>query len=271
MAKRVLSISRFRSSAAISNVWPNSPAARSGKSSGASVCSWKREWPDRSVRRSFSGSRFNLHLGPVGQLAHDVVQHVRRHGHGAGLGDVGRRLVRNLALEVGGLELQRPLRGLEQDVGQDGNGRAPLDHARHVAKGPQKLAAFDHQLHHFPRRLLPPVAAESPSARPSQSLCKIEKASDLPRRFASPSRVDRDARFARVAAANSGDRAASKRCRSGARAPLLPAASAPHETPWWTDWNAAGRRLLMDTGFHHASLATCSSGSAAASAPRSRP
>ena len=56
------------------------------------------------------GVALDLHLGAVGQLAHDVVQHVRRHRHGAGLRDVGRRLVRHLALEVGRLELQRPVR-----------------------------------------------------------------------------------------------------------------------------------------------------------------
>ena len=114
------------------------------------------------MRRSFSASRFNLHLGAVGQLAHDVVQHVRRHRHGAGLRDVGRRLVRHLALEVGGLELQRPLRGLEQDVGQDGNGRAPLDHARHVAEGSQKLTAFDHQLHEPASPVAPFRGAQMP-------------------------------------------------------------------------------------------------------------
>ena len=186
MAKRVLSIRRFRSLASISNLWPNSPAARSGKSSGASVCSVKREWPERSDQPLLLGIARHLHLGAVGELAHDVVQHVRRHRHRAGLRDVGRRLVRHLALEVGRLELQRPVRGLEQDVGEDGNGGAPLDHARHVTKRSEKLTAFDHQLHEPASPVAPCRGADALLGAPLRSLRKIEKASDLLEGFAVP-------------------------------------------------------------------------------------
>ena len=89
----------------------------------------------------------DLHLGPVGQLAHDVVQDVGGHRHRAGLRHVGRRLLLHLALEVGGLELQAIARCLEQHVRQNGNGRAPLDHARHVTECPHQLTALNHQLH----------------------------------------------------------------------------------------------------------------------------
>ena len=147
MAKRVLSIRRLRSCAAISNLWLSSPGARSGKSSGGSVCSAKRDWPERERQALLFGVALDLHLGAIGQLAHDVVQDVRGHRDRAGLGNVGRRLLQHLALQVGRLELQALVGGLQQDVGQNRDGRAPFHHARDVAKGSQQLTAFDHQLH----------------------------------------------------------------------------------------------------------------------------
>ena len=60
-------------------------------------------------------------------------------------------LLDDLALEIGGLELQRRARGLEQDVRQDRNGRAALDDAGDMAERPQEFATFDHKPH---RRIL---------------------------------------------------------------------------------------------------------------------
>ena len=89
----------------------------------------------------------DLDLGPVGKLAHDVMQDVGGHRRRAGLRYVGRRLLLHLALEVGGLELQAIARCLEQHVRQNGNRRAPLDHARDVTECPHQLTALNHQLH----------------------------------------------------------------------------------------------------------------------------
>jgi hypothetical protein len=105
MAKRVLSIRRFRSLAAMSNLWLSSPAARSGKSSGGSVCRAKRECPELSVRRSFSTSRLISTSAPSGSLR-TMSCRMWRARRRTGLRYVGRRFLLHLALEVGGLELQ---------------------------------------------------------------------------------------------------------------------------------------------------------------------
>ena len=68
MAKRVFSISRLRSLAPISKLWLNSPGDRSGKSSGASVCRVKREWPEERTSFSFSLSRRISTWAPSGSL-----------------------------------------------------------------------------------------------------------------------------------------------------------------------------------------------------------
>ena len=107
MAKRVFSISRLQIGRSISNVCVISPAARSGKSSAASVCSAKRECPDRHRQALALGVARDLDLGAVRQLAHDVMQHVRGNCHGTRLRNVSRRLLDHLALEVGRLQLER--------------------------------------------------------------------------------------------------------------------------------------------------------------------
>ena len=89
----------------------------------------------------------DLDLRTVGELAHDVVQDVGGHGHGARRRHVRADLLHDLALEVGRLELQALGRRAHQDVGQNRNGRAPLDDARDMAKRSQQLTPFDHQPH----------------------------------------------------------------------------------------------------------------------------
>ena len=251
MAKRVLSIRRFRSLAAISNLWPNSPAARSGKSSGASVCRAKRDWPERERQALLLGVARHLDLGAVGQLAHDVVQHVGRHGHRAGLetsagasSDTSRS--RSVALNC-----SAPLGGLEQHVRQDRDGRAPLDHARDVAKGSQKLTAFDHQLHALPRRLLPAVRRTCAvlGARPCRrAFAKSRKPRNCSRRFARLGKVDRDAVRLQGPRARQfrGSRSCTpKRCRSGACDAAPPRRIRPPRDPLADGFGARlpGRRI----------------------------
>ena len=86
----------------------------------------------------------HLDFGAVGQLAHDVVQHVRRYGHGPRRRHLGRRLLDHLALEIGSLELELARGSLQQNVRKDRDGRAPLNNAGDVAQRPQELASFDH-------------------------------------------------------------------------------------------------------------------------------
>ena len=198
MAKRVLSIRRFRSLAAISNLWFSSPAARSGKSSGGSVCRAKRECPEVMRQPLLLDVALDLDLGAVGQLAHDVVQDVGGHRHGARLRHVGRRLLLHLALEVGGLELQGIARRLEQHIRQNGDGRAPLDHARDVTECPHQLTALNHQLHALasPRRMICRVrlgASRTRRAMHREIVRQSEKPLERIGRFAGSVKVDRDA------------------------------------------------------------------------------
>ncbi len=73
-------------------------------------------------------------LRPFRQLAHDVVDDVRRHGGRARLGDVGRRRFGRLEVEVGALQRQLAVARLDQHVGEDRDGVAPLDDAMDVAQ-----------------------------------------------------------------------------------------------------------------------------------------
>ena len=60
-----------------------------------------------------------------------------------GVADVGCDRLDDLALQIGRLELERGIAGAQQHVGQDGNRRAPLDDARHVAERPQEFTTFN--------------------------------------------------------------------------------------------------------------------------------
>ena len=95
---------------------------------------------------------FQNDLRAIGQFAHDVVEHVRRHGGGtAGSGFRGKRL-RHLEVEIGCLQRQPGIFGSDQHVAEDRNGVAALDHAMDVAQRFQELRAFDGDLHCIPAR-----------------------------------------------------------------------------------------------------------------------
>src|SRR5262249_62043624 len=75
-----------------------------------------------------------LNIRALGQLAHDVVEHMRGNGGGAiALGPGGHRLDQ-LHVEVGRSKLKLVVARREEDVGEDRDGIPPLDHARHMAK-----------------------------------------------------------------------------------------------------------------------------------------
>ena len=86
-------------------------------------------------------------LRALRQLAHDVVDHMRRHGGRAALGDVGGDGFGRLEVEVGALQRQSAVRGLDQHVGQDRDRVAPLDDAMDVSQSLEQDRTLDGDLH----------------------------------------------------------------------------------------------------------------------------
>jgi len=64
----------------------------------------------------------------VGQFAYDLVQHYRRDRCRAGAFDLRRCPVDHLDIQICCAEMHRVALGLDQYVGKDRNGVAPLDH-----------------------------------------------------------------------------------------------------------------------------------------------
>ena len=83
----------------------------------------------------------------VGQLAHDLVQGDGRDGRRACALDLGGGVVDDLDIEVGRAEDDRVAFGLDQDVGEDRDGVAPLDHGLRLTDRLEKRAAFDAEFH----------------------------------------------------------------------------------------------------------------------------
>jgi hypothetical protein len=86
-------------------------------------------------------------LRSVGQLAHDVVEHMggnRCRPAGSAFG--GQRF-RHFEIEVGRLQRELGTVGAQQHVAEDRNGVAALDHTMDVAQRLQELRAFDGDLH----------------------------------------------------------------------------------------------------------------------------
>jgi hypothetical protein len=93
-------------------------------------------------------------LRAFGQLAHDLVEHVRRHGGGPARRHLGGDGLGHFEIEIGGLEGQLRFVGLDQHIGQNRDRVAPLDHAMDVAQRLQQSRAFDSDLHAGPRSIL---------------------------------------------------------------------------------------------------------------------
>ena len=86
-------------------------------------------------------------LRAFGQLAHDLVEHVRRHRGGAAGRDLGGDRIGDFEIEIGRLQAELALVGLDQHVGEDRDGIAALDHAMHVAQRLQQFGALDGHFH----------------------------------------------------------------------------------------------------------------------------
>src|SRR5262245_49170477 len=97
--------------------------------------------------RGAIAQRLQHDLRAVGQLAHDVVEHVRRHRGGAGGAGFRRHALDHLEIEVRGLQAQRRFVRPNQHVGEDRDGVAALDDAVHVTKRFQQGSALDGELH----------------------------------------------------------------------------------------------------------------------------
>ena len=93
-------------------------------------------------------------LRAFGQLAHDVVKHMRRHRRRTGGGGFRRERLRNLQIKVGGLQRQPRAFSPDQHIAEDRNGVAALDHAVDVAQRFQELRTFDGNLHCNTRLIL---------------------------------------------------------------------------------------------------------------------
>ena len=93
-------------------------------------------------------------LSAVGQLAHDVVEHMRRHGGRTAGSGFRRQRFRHLKVKVGGLQRQPRVFGADKHVAEDRNGVAALDHAMDVTQRFQELRAFDGNLHCNTRLIL---------------------------------------------------------------------------------------------------------------------
>jgi hypothetical protein len=77
---------------------------------------------------------FQHNLRAFGQFAHDVVKHMRWHRGRAGGSGFRRQRLRYLKIEVGGLERQPGIFGADQNVTENRNRVAALDHTMDVAQ-----------------------------------------------------------------------------------------------------------------------------------------
>ncbi len=105
-----------------------------------------------------------LDIGSFGQLAHDVVEHMRRYRGGAFALGLARHRLDQLHVEIGGGQLQLVLGRADQDVGQDGDGIAPLDHARDMGERACQAWFVDGEAHgdKIPRKCRFPAGALDP-------------------------------------------------------------------------------------------------------------
>ncbi len=98
-------------------------------------------------KRGAVARRFQDDLRPLGQLAHDVEEHMGRHRGRAAGASFGRNCIGDFDVEVGGFERELRTVGVQQDIGEDRNGIAPLDHAMDVAQRFQQFGTLDRDLH----------------------------------------------------------------------------------------------------------------------------
>ena len=94
-----------------------------------------------------SPEEFEHDLRPLRQLAHDVVEHVRRHGGRSGRRGLGGDGVGDFKIEIGRLQAERRALGAQQHIGENRNGVAPLDRAMHMPERAQQLGTLNSDFH----------------------------------------------------------------------------------------------------------------------------
>ena len=91
--------------------------------------------------------RLEAYLRAFREFAHDVVDHVGGNCGRAILGDVGCNQFGRLKVEIGALQREFPVACLDQHIGEDRDGVAPLDDAMHVPKRFKQDRTLDGDLH----------------------------------------------------------------------------------------------------------------------------
>ena len=127
----------------------SSPAVMTGKSSSGRQARVKRERPQRSVSRLAAAGGVELDLrrprAACGRCRRACAPaRWWRRPSPTSAGDRSRRLSRSMSVAV---SAQLAVVGLDQHVGEDRDGVAPLDHALHMAERLQEGGAFDGELH----------------------------------------------------------------------------------------------------------------------------
>ena len=82
------------------------------------------------------------------QLAHDVVQHVRRHRGRATVSDFRSQRLGDFEIEVGRFQAEAGIFRPQKHVAEDGNRVAAFDNAMNVSQRFEKLRALDGDLHY---------------------------------------------------------------------------------------------------------------------------
>ena len=90
---------------------------------------------------------FEARLSAFGEFPHDVIDHMRGNGGRAGLGDVGGDLLGRLEVEIGALQRDLAVGGLDQHVGENGDRIAPFDDAMHVSQSLEQDRTLNGDLH----------------------------------------------------------------------------------------------------------------------------
>ena len=187
MAKRVLSISRLRSPAGSVKACAQVLDAERGEIVGRQRLQRELRGPARHGEPPLRPVALQRDVGALGQLAHDVVQHVRRHG-GRAFALGGRRHgLDDLHVEIGRGQRELVIADREQHVGEDRDGVAPLHHARDMGQRAREARFVDAEPHGSP---IPDFGASSyargrglaqPRARPDPPESMLKARNSLPR------------------------------------------------------------------------------------------
>ena len=105
--------------------------------------------PAGDAQPSLLAVKRKLDIGFLGQLAHDIVQHVGGHGGCAAALGPARQCLDQFHIEVRRRQPELILARIQQHIGEDGDCIAPLDHARHMGKRLGQAGLIDGHMHAF--------------------------------------------------------------------------------------------------------------------------